>query len=156
MVSEHSEMTNKEYNKKIYDFKNRRDVNFFLLNTLFSIKYNGHLYCYCNSDGSKCQICLIRTDFSNCTEEIFSNMKNMEVLWNYAMKLYPYLSQLFYEHKKSISCFFNSEFSCSFIHWSGRVETITLPGIIKNCQEKTLREEFVRPLIIPHTNEDWF
>ena len=49
---------------------------------------------------------------------------NVEFLKNYQMKLYPYLSKLFYENRPSICCFFDSENTYTIRHWNGQISLV--------------------------------
>ena len=96
-------MTKQQYNKKYLASIADMIFIFFFLNTLLLIIHNGYLYCYL-SNGRKCQICSIKTDFCDFENELGSSMMITEFLKNYQMKLHPYLSKLFYGSKLSMCC----------------------------------------------------
>ena len=127
-------MTKQQYNKKICGFKNRSDLYFFPSNTLLSIKYSGYLHCYLNN-GRNCQICSTRADFCNFENEVIDNMFNTQLLKNCLTKLYPYLSKLFYEHKSSICCFLDFEFSYTIRRQSGQIQSIVLLILLKKLKK---------------------
>ena len=104
MECEYQQMSKQEYNKK-------KNIIFFLMNTLLHIKFNSLFYCFCDwINQEKCVICTLTTDFNGFVEEMTGNMKNIDFLKKYQLKLYPYLSKLFYIDKSSICCFLDGEY----------------------------------------------
>lgn len=128
----HHEMNKQAFKRKICGFRR--------MNTLLQIKHSGHLYCCCHLNQRKCQICLTTTDFCGFENELNRNMMNVGFFKNYQMKLYPYLTKLFYDNKPSICCFFDSEYSYSIQHQSGKVTYVFLSDMIKQAEEDILNK----------------
>ena len=69
------------------------------MDTLLKIKYSGVSYCYGDLNQERCQICLITVDFCSFENELNNNMMNVDLLKSYQIKLYSYLTKLFYDNK---------------------------------------------------------
>ena len=61
-------MSKKEFEKEITEFKNCKDLHYFLMNILNLILHNGYFYCFCEKFGGPntefsgkkmCALCLI-------------------------------------------------------------------------------------------------
>ena len=82
MECEHKNLSQQQFDEKTKRFKNRKELYFFILNTLSLIIYNGHYYCFCEKFMKKrlneknCAICQIPLTFCNFEKDLNKNMFN--------------------------------------------------------------------------------
>ena len=116
------EMTKKEFEKKITEFKECKDLHCFLINLLNLILTQEYFYCFWEKfkglnlefgGPKKYTLCRIPIIFNDIEKKLDYNTNNYEFLKCYHAKLLPYLVEIFDVIKESIDCFFGRWF-CLF------------------------------------------
>ena len=117
MECEQVKIIRAQFNEKFQFYTYRKELSFFLLNTINLILHNGWQYCYCDKyekrkshqeiNSELCRTGMIFVDFE---KDIYKNIFNDTFLWKYHSKLFFHLYQVFETEKAVLCCFFNDEF----------------------------------------------
>lgn len=135
-----SELNQPEFGWKTCTFKNRRELLFFLLNTLLNIKcFTDQLY-YCENR-KECLICITKRTRTGYEYDLYKNMFDLDFLVKCHADLYNYLNQLF-KTKKHCTCFIlSNEYNYLWKDWfNGRNYRVSLSDAIKHKEQHDINK----------------
>lgn len=133
------QLTKEEFEKKVSIFRSRRDVLYFLLNTLLTIKTFGDQLCYCEQYEKRCTYFEIRGEFSGVEYDLYENMFDLNFLVVRYFHLFDYLEHLF-ESKLCICLIFYNKFHYFWRDWfNGENNRVSLSDTIAHKEDPDVK-----------------
>ena len=123
-------LTKDNFDQKTSVFTSGRDVLYFLLNTLLTIKkYRDHL-CHCSQREQKCTICDITNEFYGVEYDLYENMLNFDFLSQIHHRLFMHLNKMFVSNR-CLCLILNNKLTYIWKDWyTGEKHSIYLEGAI--------------------------